>query len=95
MGKDSSIDATMNMDRKTLVGKLISCKVGQIGVGTWISYFGGKVIAYSPTFQVLFKGWIGFCFKLEEDAQKILEQQWYWDSCLMVLKLWMPLFNTT
>ncbi|KAH9310226.1 hypothetical protein KI387_038137, partial [Taxus chinensis] len=37
VGKDVTVDAAIQMDRKTLVGKFVGRKVGLAGVGNWIT----------------------------------------------------------
>ncbi|KAH9300136.1 hypothetical protein KI387_011719, partial [Taxus chinensis] len=92
VGKDVTLDAAIQMDRKTLVGKYVGRKVGLAGVGKWITDNWLPILNYSPTFHLLCKDWIGFCFD-SVDVVVIQRQQWFLDTSIMLMYPWTPLFN--
>lgn len=50
------------------------------------------LLGYDWKFHTKAHGWLGFSFRSEEDAEKVLKGQWYWEPTILSLQKWSSFF---
>jgi hypothetical protein len=54
----------------------------------------GWVLGYALILNILWRGWMDFSFRTEEDVGKILFKLWKWDSLTLTLRKWPSTFDS-
>ena len=90
--KDIMLEQVLSLEGKTLAGYFSGRKIAFNSLRVrmaehWFQF------NYCPTFHLLRKVWIVFIFNEQADAERILSTRWMWDSALLSLRRWSPLFD--
>jgi hypothetical protein len=93
LGDDVWMHEVIDMASKALVGLFLGRRMGKPLLKTWLPDSWEPVLGYMPKFYVLVGRCMGFILHLEEDVKKIMDTCWQWDSSMMFIKKWTPLFD--
>jgi hypothetical protein len=75
LGEDILMDQVLEMDSKSLTGWFYKRQIVVKKLEQWIARVWRPPLGYSERFHILFKGWLGFIFRSEEDVVKILSMR--------------------
>lgn len=93
--EDIDWNEVAQMAEQSLVGKALGRSFSLRNIVAWAEAHWRVHIGYVPEVVGLYRNWFAFTFLKAEHALWVLNRNWNWDHCPVMLKPWHPLFDAT